>query len=367
MSILNVGTVNTTVGTKLPSFNNSNRPTGLDAGFLIFNTEEEVVQLWNGTVWSDVGGRPTQEYSTTFTYTGASQTFAIPEETSSVTAYVWGPGGGSEGNSDTRGGAGGYSVGTINVANGGTLKIIVGGAGAPGTQSNGSGGGYSGVFTNSWNGANASTDHSAAIIVAGGGGGSANSSSGSSHGGGAGGGFTGQKGNPSGSGGNPGTQTGGGAYAQTGGGSCTAGAQCSGTTLRGGVACGGAQTGAGVGWPGLIYGGLYGSAAGGNGCNAGGGGAGYWGGAGGGGSPNGGNGGGGSGYIGGSGGYTVSNGNTYTGNGQTPPAEATSNPYYQTNISKGGAYNTDYGNGNHTGGHGLVVLVYDAYDAVPGT
>ena len=114
------------------------------------------------------------EFIDTYNYTGSSQSFTIPNGVNEVTAYVFGPGGGSDpsdGVTNSRGGAGGYSVGTINTSAGGTLRIIVGGAGGNGSQDNGSGGGYSGVFTSSWQGGSPSTDHAAAIIVAGGGGG----------------------------------------------------------------------------------------------------------------------------------------------------------------------------------------------------
>lgn len=296
------------------------------------------------------------EFIDTYNYTGSSQSFTIPSGVNEVEAYVFGPGGGAEGDTDTRGGAGGYSVGTINTSAGGTLRIIVGGAGGPGSQSNGSGGGYSGVFTSSWQGNSAGTDHAAAIIVAGGGGGSADSSTGG-NGGGAGGYPNGQQGTPSGSGGGGGTQSSGGTYPGNGNGSCTA--TCTGTTLRGGTGCGGAEGSGGVGWPAQIYGGTWSSSAGGNGCNAGGGGAGYYGGGGGGGDPNGGNGGGGSGYIGGHSNYAVTNGVGYSGNWSEPASEATNSPYYATGISKGGIFNVNNGgNGIHSGGHGRVVLRY---------
>ena len=366
MSTLNVNALNVTEKLKLPTFTTTERDAiqNPETGTLIYNSTDDEVQIYNGTEWGEAAGVQLQTFSKTYNYTGQIQTFNIPTETTEVTAYVWGPGGGAEGDTNTRGGAGGFTQGVINTANGGSLKIVVGGAGGPGRQNNGSGGGYSGVFTSSWGGTNASTDHSAAILIAGGGGGSGNSSSGSAHGGGAGGGLTGQKGNPSPSGGNPGGQTSGGSYVQSGGGSCTGGTQCSGNTLRGGVACGGGEGTGGIGWPGTIYGGVWGSAAGGNGCNAGGGGAGYYGGAGGGGSPNGGNGGGGSGYVGGHPSYPVSNANTYAGNGEAVSSEGTANQFYTSGIAQGGANGTDRGAGQHYGGHGMIVIVYDAEQAV---
>tara|TARA_R100001463_G_scaffold116332_1_gene171608 strand:+ start:418 stop:2199 length:1782 start_codon:yes stop_codon:yes gene_type:complete len=305
------------------------------------------------------GGGPGIYTEEVFTYTGGAQTFNTSKtDGTPITAYVFGPGGGAEGDTNTRGGAGGYSEGEIDISSGGTLKIIVGGHGGPGQQNNGSGAGYAGVFTSSWNGNSVGTDHGASIILAGGGGGSANSSSGYSHGGGAGGGSSGQQGQHS-TGGYGGSQSSGGSYRQTGGGYCSGG-QCSGTQLRGGVACGGGQGSSGVGWPNQIYGGNYGSAAGGNGCNAGAGGAGYYGGAGGASSPNGGNGGGGSGYIGGHPSYPVSAAATYTGSGDTPHSSARNSPFYSGQISYGGRHSHNRGNGSHQGGSAKVVITYYA-------
>ncbi len=299
-----------------------------------------------------------EEKFATFNFTSAVQTWSVPSGVTEVDAYVFGPGGGCDSQAaSSEGGAGGFSTGTIDVSSGGTLKIIVGGAGAPGTQYNGSGGGYSGVFTSSWGGSSVSTDHAAAIIVAGGGGGAGDADVNGGQGG-AGGYPNGQDGNPGASRGRGGTQSAGGAYygGGSGTGSCTA-TSCVGQTLRGGTGCGGAEGSGGVGWPNQIYGGTWGSAAGGNGCNAGGGGAGYYGGGGGGGGdPNGGCAGGGSGYIGGSGSYTVTNGAGYSGNYKTPPSQATSSQHYSSGISVGGDVGVNIGNGSHAGGHGKVVL-----------
>ena len=308
------------------------------------------------------------EQTAIFNYTGSVQTFTVPANTQSIFAYVFGPGGASDDGLGSRGGAGGFSQGNINPVEGAQMKIIVGGAGREGVQENGAGAGYSAVATPNWAGSNVSTDHSAIIIAAGGGGGTGDGGSAGINvvKAGAGGGATGQRGSPNPSSGTGGTQSGGGTYygGGSGSGSCTA-TSCAGQTLRGGTGCGGAEGSEGVGWPNQIYGGTWGSAAGGNGCNAGGGGAGYYGGAGGGGGdPNGGSAGGGSGYTGGSssgGAFSTSNVGTWTGNYSDPPSQATSNSYYSSGISKGGLQNADNGgNGNKNGGHGKVVLVYVA-------
>ena len=80
------------------------------------------------------------QQTATFNYTGSVQTWTVPANTQSIYAYVFGPGGGAEADYGSNGGAGGYTVGNINPVIGSTMKIIVGGAGAPGQQSNGSGG-----------------------------------------------------------------------------------------------------------------------------------------------------------------------------------------------------------------------------------
>lgn len=308
------------------------------------------------------------EQIATFNYTGSVQTFTVPANTQSIFAYVFGPGGASDNSYGSRGGAGGFSQGNINPVEGATMKIIVGGAGGEGSQENGSGGGYSAVATPNWAGSNPGTDHAAIIIAAGGGGGTGDGGVAGINAvkAGAGGGASGQRGVPTPSSGQGGSQSGGGSYygGGSGTGSCTA-ASCAGVTLRGGTGCGGAEGSQGVGWPNQIYGGTWGSAAGGNGCNAGGGGAGYYGGAGGGGGdPNGGSAGGGSGYTGGSssgGAFSTSNVGTWTGNYSDPPSQATSNAYYSSGISMGGLQNANNGgNGVYWGGHGKVVLVYVA-------
>ena len=129
--------------------------------------------------------------------------------------------------------------------------------------------------------------------------------------------------------------------------------------MRGGTGCGGGErTNSGDNtWPCLIYGGgTWCSAAGGNGCNGGGGGSGYFGGGGGGSPPNSSPGGGGSGYIGGHPNHPVTNANTYTGNRSSLPPQGSNSPHYTPGIS---------GGGRGSGQNGRVVIVYEAYQAVP--
>lgn len=106
---------------------------------------------------------PTVFTTTTFTYTGSDQTFAVPQATTSVTVYMWGAGGG--GGPGATGGAGAYITGTLTVPPGRTLTIVVGqgglynstatmygggGAGPTiGTINGGCGGGRSAIIYNS--------------------------------------------------------------------------------------------------------------------------------------------------------------------------------------------------------------------------
>lgn len=54
MSFSNNGIASMNAGVKLPAYTNSNRPAG-EIGLIIFNSEEEVIQLWTGSEWIDVG------------------------------------------------------------------------------------------------------------------------------------------------------------------------------------------------------------------------------------------------------------------------------------------------------------------------
>ena len=288
----------------------------------------------------------------TFSYTGNSQTWTKPAGVTSITAYMWGGGGGFGNPGGNVGGAGGYTTGIIDVSSVSSLAMVVGQGGASHDQNfntgngNGCGGGVTGIFT-SWSTGNVTTSHNNCILAAGAGAGGGNGNTG----GGQGGGTTGGKSSP-GVQGNAGGQSQGGTYTQDGGGSCTSGSNCSGNTLRGGVACGGAERAGKSGWPNEQWGGIWAAGAGGNGCNAGGGGGGYYGGAGGGPNPNGGAGGGGSGYIGGTGTCPVTGGTTSRSGatGVTPSNNGSS--YYGSNAGLGG------GSTSQRGFDGRIVILY---------
>ena len=64
---------------------------------------------------------------TTFSYTGANQTYTVPAGVTSVHVYMWGAGGG--GKNAVYGGAGAMIQGVLTVTPGETLNIVVGGGG----------------------------------------------------------------------------------------------------------------------------------------------------------------------------------------------------------------------------------------------
>ena len=284
-----------------------------------------------------------------FTYTGSNQTFTVPSGVTSVTAHVFGAGGGgghlSGWQDQSPGGAGGSAVGDIDVSSLSSLLIVVGqggegndgvgstpirsafGGGGGGTTTSdnaygGGGGGLSGIF-------NGSYTHGNSILIAGGGGGGGamNGTTGylKSRGG-AGGGTTGEDGASVDTQyrGRGGTQSAGGASPANG---YNHGGTDSGTGIAGSALQGGGDT------DGYSYGGK--------------GGGGYYGGsegsynepgdmAG---------GGGGSGYYDTT---LVSSATLYAGSGQTPGNSSSS---YRNGSGNGGNPQTD-------GGNGRIVLVY---------
>jgi hypothetical protein len=178
MSNINVGTVTLTNGLKLPSFTNSNRPSGVE-GLMIYNSEKQSIQAYISGQWSDVGG-------------GGKKL---------VEFKLWGAGGGSGSQQRNgtsyhtntfynvkEGGAGGFVTASFNIATGTSLLLSVGGGGRGGLiggnpsdalggyngggnstystyDAGGGGGGYSGVFVGTKSQANA------LVIAPGGGGG----------------------------------------------------------------------------------------------------------------------------------------------------------------------------------------------------
>lgn len=205
--------------------------------------------------------------TTTFTYTGAVQTYTVPAGIGSLLIRLWGAGGltfanqnppgtvpGVGGNPSLQGsGPGGYTTGYLSVTPGQVLYIVVGGhgnslitgyggtantyGGDPGPR----GGGFTAIFSATPSGKTASQAAAVLLCLAGGGGG-APMETGTRWGGG-GGGATGGDGNDQTNSGKGATQSAGGA----GGGSGSAGGLLTGGNSTGGGGGGGGYYGGGGG------------------------------------------------------------------------------------------------------------------------
>ncbi|GAA3987164.1 glycine-rich protein [Hymenobacter antarcticus] len=240
---------------------NTINPASTAAGLTVFNTTTGVLNVWSGTQWQPMLVDSTPP--TTFSYTGAPQTYTVPPNVTSLNVDLVGAMGGSYYRAGTGQGPGGRVQAVLAVTPGQVLTIYVGQRGmnnfAPaayngGGLGNAAGGG--GGATDIRSGGTALTNR---LLVAGGGGGGGDlTTRGGSGPGGAGGGLVGGQGDPD-FGGSGGTQTAGG----------------------GGYASGTLGTG-GAGNPGGVNDGYYYSGAGGGGYY--GGGSGYFHGGGGGGS-----------------------------------------------------------------------------------
>jgi hypothetical protein len=267
----------------------------------------------------------------TFDYTGANQSFTIPDTVSALAIKMWGAGGGGAAAGTTTcnsigsvGGAGAYAAGDLIVTPGQIVTLVVGGGGSSGvpTCNKGDlaprsfGGGGAGFGGDAGGGGRSAVLLGGTEVFTAGGGGGGGSSNSQVLSGGAGGGPDGQ--------------------------SATAPGGIGGSTTAGGSG--------GVG--GLCTGGAGGTASGGDGGSltlryGSGGGGGYWGGGGGGASSSiDGGGGGGSSYL--SVGLVMS-GTTIAGNGATPPGQA--DPDYQASAALGGAARS-------MGGNGLIIIDY---------
>ncbi len=304
-----------------------------------YHTDETI----NGAIWSF----ETEGYTVnTYTYTGAEESWTVPEGVTEIKIKSWGAGGASSyiNGVDGGGGSGGYTEGRFSVTPGQQLIIAVGGGGEHGShdwnggnggwpgggfgtiaengKASGGGGGYSGVFLGSHSQSNA-------LIIAGAGGGAGAYSFG-----GAGGGETGNAGGNvwnSGNAGHGGTQTAGGTGTEYGD---------DGSALQGGN---GDQRGTQTQGSGTDYSGS-------------GGGGGYYGGEG--GQDYNGGGGGGSSYINPT--YVIGSGTLTTGNnGEEESGGSAPNSSDPDYIAENG----DVGNGAGANelddaGNGLIVIKY---------
>lgn len=133
-----------------------------------------------------------------FTFTGTTQTFRVPPFVTSILIKTWGAGGGTRFTAGGFGGPGGFSIGTLPVANGDNLSIITGQGGSVSTSPTFGGGGGGGTDTfasilGASGGGRSSVlkNGTEVITAAGGGGGSSSTSSPAFSNGGSGGGLTG--------------------------------------------------------------------------------------------------------------------------------------------------------------------------------
>ena len=288
------------------------------------------------------------------TYSGADQTFTVPNGVTSLDVRLWGAAGGGANSSyylnQGGGGGGGFAKGTISVTGGQVLGIVIGQGGVPNSIANTYGGGGAGgnsvnVSSRGGSGGGASAVFSSApiilanaLIAAGGGGGaSPGADSLNPSAGGGGGNVAGQDAVPSASG-RAGTQSAGGAAA-------TLNSLCSPLPTAGTLGSGGNGGGSTTA---SVEGG-------------GGGGGGYWGGGGGmcqtpSNNQNG-AGGGGSGYTAGSvTGASMANGANFAYSGGscsgTSNSGGASDPLYSAGTGQGSCYGT--------GGNGEAVIQYNA-------
>ena len=290
-----------------------------------------------------------------FSYTGSIQSWTKPAAVTSVTAYIWGAGGGGGGRSGgseggKNGGAGAYSTANINVSSLSNLYFVVGQGGFGGTASTsraGNGGGLSAILSSN------SITQGNSLLISGSGGGGCGSES-ESAGAGGGGGYANQNGSAGSGDTRTGQQTYGGGGTTSAGGSAgnasvsdpyTLTYPTAGSALQGGDG-GQSQVVAGSPNSASYYQGgrTYNS----DGSWMGGaGGSGYFGGGGG---TNGyaGGGGGGSGYANLSFLSSVSGTN---GSSASTTAPNNGSTYYSSGVAVGGSFNTN-------GGNGKIVITY---------
>lgn len=173
---------------------------GTRRGF--FNGKFDEVAIWNVALSAaDIAAlyQGCKAFKMTFIYTGANQTFTVPEGCTAVSIKAWGAGGGGSSWYDSAtGGGGGYVRAGISTTAGESLTVIVGQKGSVSTAATfGGGGGGGGAAGGSCCGGSGGGRSEVAragtpLIVAGGGGGA-----GSHNWGGNGGGSTGGNGDAS--------------------------------------------------------------------------------------------------------------------------------------------------------------------------
>ena len=141
MSLLNVGTVSSTIGVKLPSFTNATRPGNVQAGHLIFNEETSSVEVWTGEAWAKVGGggggisatggtiATVGNYTVhTFETSGSFTVNSVSDNATAEVLVVAGGGGGAHWYAGGGGGGGVVYAASVPIQEG-TYSITVGNGG----------------------------------------------------------------------------------------------------------------------------------------------------------------------------------------------------------------------------------------------
>ena len=149
MSQVSAAKIIATTGVKLPTFTTANRPLNPDTGLMIYNSTQDVVEVYNGTEWITIGGgsygkdiivTPYGGSATNYTLsTSSATTFAIQGHYTLTAAKkikikvrLWGAGGGGSASSaPARGSGGGYVEGNLDLA-AGTYAFVVGQGGRGG-------------------------------------------------------------------------------------------------------------------------------------------------------------------------------------------------------------------------------------------
>lgn len=138
MSLLNVGTLSTTSGVRLPTFTSANRPANPMNGMMIFNSSIMTVEVWSGTAWTNFkssgsitatgGAITTGSVYKTHIFTGDG-TFSVTAGSGRVELLVLAGGAGGGSDMGGGGGAGGLIYNPAYPVSSGSYNVVVGAGG----------------------------------------------------------------------------------------------------------------------------------------------------------------------------------------------------------------------------------------------
>ena len=143
MSTLSVGSINTTGGVKLPSVSSSNRPGSPSVGQMIWNSTTNIVEFWDGSIWSNFESGALQASGGTVTNVGGYRihtftgdgTFTVTNASDNAQVeYLIVAGGGGGGAQNAGGGGGGGLVYGSVVVSAQAYPIVVGGGAGAGPR-----------------------------------------------------------------------------------------------------------------------------------------------------------------------------------------------------------------------------------------